>query len=52
MAVQVAAYFGATIERREDKPDGDRGSLWIVIDGKPCYKIHTDDPLFPRSAMF
>ena len=53
IALQVAERCGATIETEIDelKPDG-FSQIWIVVDGKRRHKVHTDDPLFPRSAMF
>ena len=53
IAAQVAAQCGGSIETEIDefKPDG-FSQIWIVVDGKRRHKVHTDDPLFPKSAMF
>ena len=53
IALQVAERCGATIETEMDefKPDG-FSQIWVVVDGKRRHKVHTDDPLFPRAAMF
>ena len=53
IALQVAQRCGATIETEMSvsNPDG-FPEIWVVVDGKRLHKVHTDDPLFPRSAMF
>ena len=52
IAAQVAAQCGASLEMEEDEFHPDAfPQIWIVKDGKRRM-VHTDDPLFPRAAMF